>query len=204
MLFREIQLETHLLDELKTFYVETLGFKVLNQRKHQFTLSAGTTKLTFKRTREDHEPFYHFAVNIPENLFAEAKRWLSEKATLLIEDGKDEFHFEAWNAHAIYCEDPAGNIVEFIARHNLPKKGDAPFHPEQILNISEVGIPVEDVGLFCREVRQSLRLPLFDGNEKNFAALGDEKGLFIVVPVKRPWFPTSRPAGPFQPIVQLG
>ncbi|MEL6821146.1 MAG: VOC family protein [Calditrichota bacterium] len=203
MRFREIKLETHLLDEQREFYENTLGFKITAKRKHNFSLAAGKTILTFTRVREEIEPFYHFAFNIPSAQFESCKEWLKAKTSLLEEDGENVFHFENWNAKAIYFKDPAGNIVEFIARHNLPAGASAAFTPNNIQNISEVGIPVEDVGLFCREVRQAMRLPLFDGNEKDFAALGDEYGLFIVVPVNRNWFPTKDSAGPFQPIVEL-
>lgn len=204
MRFREIKLETHLLDEQREFYEKTLGFKIISKRKHSFSIAAGKTTLTFTRVQEDVEPFYHFAFNIPSNLFASCKEWLETKTSLLEENGETVIQFESWNAKAVYFKDPAGNIVECIARHNLPAGKSGTFSPDDIQNVSEVGIPVEDVGLFCREVRQAMRLPLFDGNERDFAALGDEYGLFIVVPVSRNWFPTEDPAGPFQPVVELG
>jgi hypothetical protein len=37
---------------------------------------------------------------------------------------------------------PAGNIVEFIARHNLVSDSDGDFKSADILNISEIGLAV--------------------------------------------------------------
>ena len=37
-------------------------------------------------------------------------------------------------------------------------------------------------------------LPHFSGDRRTFSAVGDDRGLFIVVPVGRPWLFTDRPA----------
>jgi len=39
-----------------------------------------------------------------------------------------------------------------------------------------------------------LGLPHFSGNRRDFSAVGDDRGLFIVVPVGRPWLFTEEPA----------
>jgi hypothetical protein len=36
-------------------------------------------------------PFYHFAINIPKNKFAEAKRWLLSRIEILSVEEKDQF-----------------------------------------------------------------------------------------------------------------
>ena len=117
---------------------------------------------------------------------------------MIEKDGADQFHFETWNADAVYFFDPAGNVVELIARHNLRNASKKPFSGDSILCISEIAYPVEDVTLFCQHLKAELKLKLYSGDEKNFAALGDEDGLVIVVPVGRHWYPTQIPAESFQ------
>ncbi len=200
----ELQLQTHKLDALKKFYRDRLELPVIAEKKRYFIVQAGTSRIKFSKAEEREEPFYHFAFNIPENQLAEAKRWLAARVPLISQDGRDEFHFENWNADAIYFYDPAGNIVEFIARHNLKNASKQPFSSNSILCVSEIGQAVENVRLFSQHIRQELKLKLWDGDEQGYAALGDEEGLFIIVPVERPWFPAGKPAEDFPVFVNLG
>ena len=200
----ELQLETHRLDELKKFYTKTLELPLLSESKKGFSFQAGLTKIKFSRASQWEEPFYHFAFNIPENQIEEAKRWLSSRVQLIEKGGQDLFYFESWNAVALYFYDPAGNIVEFIARHNLRNRSQAQFSGKSILSVSEIGYAVEDVHLFCEHIKQELNLTLWDGDEKQFAAVGDEEGLFIVVSQDRPWFPVDKPAESYPVLVNVG
>jgi hypothetical protein len=125
----------------------------------------------------------HFAVNVPPQRFGDAVGWARERAELV----EDDVPFEAWRARSAYFFDPAGNIVELIARERAP--GDDLF-----LEISEVGFPVTDVGAAVDWLESELGLPWFSGNRRDFAAVGDDRGLLIVVPVGRPWLFTDVPA----------
>lgn len=82
---------------------------------------------------------YHFAINVPQNQFEDAVTWLSDRVELLsdTETGDSEIFFEDWNAHAVYCLDPAGNLLELIARHDLSNDSDRPFGSENFLEVSE-------------------------------------------------------------------
>lgn len=125
----------------------------------------------------------HFAVNVPPERFEEAVAWARERVTLL----HDDVAFPNWRARAAYFYDPAGNIVELIARER------APGH-ELFLEVSEIGLPVEDVGRAVTFLESELDLPHFDGDRREFSAVGDDRGLFIVVSVGRPWLFTDEPA----------
>jgi catechol-2,3-dioxygenase len=125
----------------------------------------------------------HFAINVPPERFGEAVDWARARVDLVEED----VPFEAWRARSAYFFDPAGNIVELIARERAP--GD-----ELFLEISEVGLPVVEVGAAVEWLESELGLPFFSGNRRDFAAVGDDRGLFIVVPVGRPWLFTDVPA----------
>jgi hypothetical protein len=71
---------------------------------------------------------YHFAFNIPENQIRSAKEWLMPRTVLLKdEQGNDYFQHSGWNSEAVYFKDPAGNILEFIARHDLSNAVDGDF-----------------------------------------------------------------------------
>lgn len=139
-----LTLQTNELEIMKGFYTQYLGFSICEERLNAFQIQVGTSILEFTNENVIGEPYYHFAFNIPANQFQEAKEWLKEKTTLLLEDGEDEADFSFWSAHACYFEDPAGNIVELIARHNMNPNNEAPFSVNAILNISEIGLTVQD------------------------------------------------------------
>jgi len=136
------------------------------------------------------------AFNIPENQLAAAKRWLTTRVPLLQNGASDEWFFADWNAHAVYYLDAAGNILEFIARHNLPTATQQPFTWQSILAASEIGLATPHVRDFCQQLKTHLGLERWRGNDTDFAAVGDEDGLFIVAVSGRPWNGNESPAQP--------
>jgi hypothetical protein len=151
------------------------------------------TDLLFIQAPTDFHGAYHFAFNIPENQFHAAKSWISARIPLLHEEsGKDEFRSESWNSDSVYFKDAAGNVLEFIARHNLKNAVEGDFDGKQILNISEIGLPSENVIEFANELGTKLGLPVFkqEPNE-TFTPLGDDDGLFILPIKNRIWIPNS-------------
>jgi hypothetical protein len=125
----------------------------------------------------------HFAVNVPPDRFEEAVDWGRSQAELIQED----VPFEMWRARAAYYFDPVGNLVELIARERAP--GD-----ELLMEVSEIGLPVAEVGAAVEFLMDELGLPHFSGDREGFSAVGDDHGLFILVPVGRDWLFTDRPA----------
>ena len=106
-------------------------------------------------------------------------------------NGDDEYHFASWNAHACYFRDPAGNILEFIARHNLKNDRPGEFSARDILAASEIGVVVDDVPGLATDVDRQLGLRPFAGTSAaDFAALGDDPlpllGLRASGPEQRP------------------
>ena len=156
-------------------------------------VKAGETDLVFTWAPTDFDGAYHFAFNIPENQFHGAKVWISERIALLHdESGKDEFNSENWNSDSVYFKDTAGNVLEFIARHNLKNIADRDFDSKQILNISEIGLPSENVLELANELCTKLGLSVFK-QEPNatFTPVGDDNGLFILPINNRIWIPNS-------------
>lgn len=204
MQIAELKIFTNKLASQKNFYCDVLGLKLESKDDESFSVFFGFSKLTFIENTTIGNPYYHFAVNIPENKLYEVIDWLKVKNVQLIKyESSDIVDFPNWNAHSVYFYDAQGNIVEFIARHNLLNKSEIPFEPSQMLCISEAGMPVNNVGLFCKLLEEKLGENLWWGNYNTFAAMGDENGLFIVVTTNRSWFPTNRPSNPFPLEVKL-
>ncbi|MBT9587106.1 hypothetical protein IV102_27435 [bacterium] len=130
-------------------------------RRFFLRIQAGTSRLIF---RPGPSAPYHFAFNLPRNQMGQAHEWLSGRLPLPSdEEGQSVMSFPRWNAHSVYFTDPAGNILECIARHNLANHSRLPFGPSRWLEISEVGLVVEDVAASAAMLSSALSLTYFDG-----------------------------------------
>jgi len=193
MNIKSLTLTTRDLGAQRDFYTGLLGFPVETDDEVGLALRVGFTLLRFV-PGEIGGP-YHFAFNVPEDRFAEARAWLEQRVTLLADDtGETTFHSEDWNADIAYFRDAGGNILEFIARHTLPAAPGSGFSVADVLGVSELGLPVADVPGTVRELQRRFGLPLYGEASPTFTPLGDAEGLLIVVPVGRGWFPTGEPA----------
>lgn len=199
MKFTEMTLWSGQLQETEAFYTETLGFALIEQGLEHFTIQAGATLITFRLARENESPYYHFALNVPENKFTEAKQWLAARVSLVLEQGEDEVFFASWNAHAVYFKDPSGNIVEWIARHNLPSGISHDFSIDDIMGVSEIGIVASEVIPFVRRLNGA-GMPNWREDDPGLTPVGDEYGLLIVVRDKREWYFSSRIPARFYPV----
>ena len=188
--FPEMTLYTSKLEETHNFYATVLKFPIIEFDATQFSMQIGESILRFKAVKDGSNPFYHFAFNIPSNKHEKAKKWLSEKTPLLTYPGTDVdlFYFDFWDAHAMYFEDPSGNIGEFIARHTLDNDRDGAFGISDLLCISEIGTPVENPDDFGKALKKAYGLETY--GEEMF--VGDENGLFVVPPVGRLWYPENK------------
>lgn len=190
MKIESIKMRANHLPEMKLFYTEIMGFPLMNNTEDSFQISAGKTTVEFQRAED--EPFYHFAFDIPDNQFEEAKNWVKQRVPLLTEDGEDEVFFEHFPARAFYFLDPAGNIVELIARPNITEKSDVPFSMASVYYASEMSLVVDDPTEAYEKLDQ-LGIPERDRKEPNPAGLtfmGErEDGSFLLLtPPGRRWF----------------
>jgi catechol 2,3-dioxygenase-like lactoylglutathione lyase family enzyme len=189
-----LELQTHILDELRAFYSQTLGLPIADETPDAVAFQAGGTRLTFQRVADGTQPYYHVAFNIPENKLALAKAWLEERVTLLrhAETGEDVITFPAWDAHALFFYDPAGSLLELIARHTLPNAAEGPFTPADILYASEIALKAPDQAVAAARIREAFGLTHY---QDVLSFLGDEHGLLIASPKDRLWIPEFRKAG---------
>lgn len=172
------------LGPLRDFYEGRLGLPTVASADDEVCFQAGQSELCFRRHPEP--ALYHFAFNIAPAKIESAFAWLQGRAPLRMPDVVD---FPNWNAHAVYFVDPLGNILEFIARHDMPSADTSDFGTADIWGVSEIGVVVDDVAEAVRDFQQRLSLPVYKGSVSNeFAALGDDEGLLIVVRTGRPWF----------------
>ncbi len=202
MHIRDIMLYTADFEQQRTFYTETLGFPVAEQDDNSFTLRAGWTRLTFRPSRDNSRHIHHIAFNIPPHQVVTALTWTEARTSLLQHEGNKivDFSTTTWQARSCYFEDATGNVLEWIGRQRTPAP-HAPdaFSPANVLGVGEIGFALEEPAKLTQMLRDTLDLPVFDGDpDGSFCALGDDHGLLIVVETGRNWLPTdNRPSGKY-------
>lgn len=82
LLHRRVELRARDPEELGEYYGSVWGFDV-EESRGVWSVRAGSTELVFAPATDDTDPFYHFAFNIPEHRFVDAKQWLSQRGPLL-------------------------------------------------------------------------------------------------------------------------
>ncbi len=189
----EIKLFTNRLDDLKDFYYRIMELPIIKSSNTAFTVEVGSSKLTFELNDTVINPYYHFAFNIVESKNKLALKWLeSRNINLNRINDSDDYYSESWNSHAIYFYDPAGNIVELIARHNLEHPSDSDFTYEDMLNISEIGLPSEDVIELSEFLQFQYSEQIYISGNSMFTPIGDEEGLFILSSLDRDWLGSNK------------
>lgn len=177
---------------MKAFYGKTLDLRLLDEMADRFTVEAGETRVTFVTsadTADGRTPFYHFAFNIPENKILDALEWQKARTPLLPIPARNRaagfppevVDYSHWNAHSVFFLDPAGNVVEYIARHDLKNAGNGRFDWADILYVSEIALVADDVPGMAAEVSKGAALAQYRGGDEQFMAMGDEYGLVLVM-----------------------
>lgn len=192
----QIQIKTNDIQKTKTFYQNLFGLFILENDSKSITFQAGTSILKFVEDA-NFNSIYHFAFNIPENQLEQAILWCKNKVDLIVlEDKSVVTNFENWNAHSIYFFDHNGNLLEFIARHDLNNEQVGEFNSASILNICEIGIVTENPLELGNQLVEEHGLHFFSQNDNTdkFSAIGDHEGLLILVQPTRNWYPTQIPS----------
>ena len=192
MLIRRLELPALDLVAQRDYYAYVLDLPA-HLEDDYLLVKAGKTDIIFTQAPSGWMGQYHFCFNIPENQFLQAKGWLSKRIPLLKDaQGVDEFKSDSWNSISLYFKDSAGNILEFIARHDQKNATEILFNSEQILQVSEIGLPSRDVASFAKELCEKLGVSVYkqEPNE-TFTPIGDEEGLFILPIENRIWYPNT-------------
>ena len=192
----EIEINTDNLLETEHFYSNVLGLSLVNKEQNTISYLAGQSKLTFLKST-DQKPTYHFAFNIPHNKLDEAINWATVRLSLIENtDNGLVANFDSWNAKAIYFQDNNNNILEFIARFDLSNSTTNPFDISSIQSISEIGIVTDSPLNLAEKMVKENNLSYYSKStySEQFAALGNDNGLFVIVENNRNWYPTKQKA----------
>ncbi len=183
---------------LRPFYADALDLPV-SDTDDGFIVAIGESAMAFRRAAAttDADPFYHIAFSVPAGSIDAAADWLADRTELLTNEGRERFRYEFLDATAVYATDPAGNVLELLARDGRDGAGAdtaAAFGPRSLLDVAEIGVVTEDVRGTAAALDE-----LFDLQgtpDDSFAYLGGRDGAFVVVTPGRSWFPTEQPAAP--------
>ena len=189
MRIKELKLYTKDLSKQTEFYANTLGLKLVENKDKFSVFQIGKTRLFFEQNNSFRP--YHFAINISSNKEHEALYWLKQRVEILKYEAHEIQDFSNWNAKAIYFYDKDKNIVEFIARKNLDHRSESEFNSNDLLEVSEIGLPVKTIESTYNALNKITPLQIYDGGLQKFCAIGDEHGLFICINKNlKDWFPT--------------
>lgn len=190
MKIKVLTLYTTQIEAQKKFYSDTLGLKILQANEREISFKIGDSILRFIYSTKS-KP-YHFAFNIPPNKVKKALKWLKHRVEIQKDRDTEIVDFPAWNAESIYFYDPDKNILEFIARKDLDNKNSDPFSPQDLLEISEIGLATNDFKGKFDFLISEVGVAKYGGGKEVFCALGSETGLFILIDLSRKdWFPTN-------------
>ena len=192
---------------MRRYYEQTLELKATTT-EDKLTIHAGNTLLTYTHTTQHETPWYHLAFDVPQNKLFQARDWLLKRTKLKPRrpgpmshpDYPDVASFTHWNATSVFFWDPAGNLLEYIARHTLDNDRKGPFTPDDVLHVSEIGLMVDNVKQRAAEISMATNLPDYIGANDHFHPLGDHHALVICFPTNRNWrMPdnTTRPTRPY-------
>jgi catechol-2,3-dioxygenase len=196
MKLEHIQIHSNNIQQTAIFYQDVLELPIIEKKTNSISIQAGNSVLEFVQNPAI-KSIYHLAFNIANNKLDEAIQWCKNKVDLIvIEDQNVITNFENWNANAVYFYDNNGNLLEFIARHDLDNSQTEAFSSKSILNISEIGIVNENPLELGKQLVAKHGLEFFSKNTNSelFAAIGDDEGLLIMVKPNRNWYPTQTPS----------
>ncbi|EON70364.1 hypothetical protein [Lysinibacillus sphaericus] len=199
MKITKVKLYAYDLPKLKEFYCEKLGLALLTSNDSFFEIAVGESMITFERISTSVNKQYHFAFNIPSNLFVQAKNWVKGRVDILQLDQQDEVYFERIKAHSFYFYDPEENVVELIARSEVNPHSDTDaFLPAHLLNIGEINLTTDSIHEVATYLIEHGILPCY-GEEVHIDALtfmgNYEDGTNILLgPSKRNWYFSNKDA----------
>jgi len=199
MKITKVKLYVHDVQKMEQFYVDLLGFALLERTADHFTIAVGESRMIFEKIYSYIPKQYHFALNIPSNLFQQAKIWTKEHVGLLDSEGQDEVYFEFLKAYSCYFYDPEGNIVEFIARQEINSKHDAAnFSVEQVLHIGEINLTTDGILAIAEQLKKYAIKPIANKEIQldglNFLGNYEDGANILLGPSKRLWYFSDKKA----------
>jgi len=197
MQISKVKLYIYDIHKMMDFYCRTLGFKLLEEAEHFFEIAAGESIIRFEYIHSSVEKQYHFAFNIPSNLFQQAKKWAQKNVGILSVEEQDEVYFKSLDAYSCYFYDPEDNVVEFIARQEKnPKVNTNVFSIDHVINIAEINLTTDAI-LSVADCLKGYGITPLKGGEIRTDALTfmGENGVNILLgPSERIWYFSTKKA----------
>jgi len=151
-------------------------------------------------------PQYHYSIGIPSNQIENCLDWINkrnEEAQLNgwpqaeiwkdADTGAEIVRRDLYNSLSIFLKDPAGNIIEILARTDADDPNDqaeGEFKPEMFRGITEVGVVANDVRKIADTIKNTFQVQEVDGSSNSYKPIGGPKGLLKLTVPGRVWFPT--------------
>ncbi|MDP8208946.1 MAG: hypothetical protein P9L92_19945 [Candidatus Electryonea clarkiae] len=198
MIIKKIKLMSRKLDALEKTYADQFQFPIVERDVNRMDLQVGNSILSFNRADMDTIPYYHFAIGIPSKCLQQAKLWLSARAQILGRGNEKEFFYSYLaGAQAVFFTDASENIGELVSRRERPEFDDRAFSLKNLLGITEIGLPVNDVDSARDQIAEAFGLQDSVIKLPQFTAIGNFEGSIDIVPVGRNWLPTEKGAALF-------
>ncbi len=181
------------IEEMAEFYAGLMEFPIEARTRDTLVVRAGATRLSFEHVEWDEgrtPPWYHVAFNVPQNQIVSVRDWQLERTPFdnnpeapRHPDHPDIVHFAHWDAHAVFFRDPAGNMLEHIARHTLDYSRPGRFTSRDIACCSEIALVLndEDVRPGADSIGEAAGVGRYVSSSSRFVALGDENGLVLIM-----------------------
>ncbi|GAB3292192.1 hypothetical protein GCM10027511_05110 [Hymenobacter humi] len=196
MRITDLHLLTSDLAGTEAFYTQQLELPLVESTPDGISFRVGQSTLHFRAAPAAQQPFYHIAFAIALQQVDAAHAWMATRAEILPYAADAPIaDFPNWRARAFYFHDNNGNILECIGRATVPASQGV-FSAASLHGLCEVGLALPDVAHDCEEIAATYQVPFYARGPRlaDFAALGDDEGLFIASAVGRGWLPTHRPA----------
>jgi hypothetical protein len=186
------------------FWGERLGLPVREGPAGACEVSLRASTIRFEQASPGVDPRYHFAINVPQGSIAAAAAWIADRHELLAfhgdpdeEEGATVVHSDRGTS-AFYFLDGGGNVAELIDNSHLTNGSGAPFGPESLLEIAEIGLATADTQATRAVIQEALSAGVLWGGQDGslLTAIGDDHGVVIVAPTGRGWIPVGLPARP--------
>lgn len=190
MRIRKVTIPTSDIAASASFFQDVLDLEV-----DRSTVSLGWSQIEFISGNDLENGGLHLAFNVAYRQFDQATDWLRQRTALQQDSyGNDSFALGGyWQSKSIYFEGPDGSILELIGRRRLGgSSSTAPFNGSDLICVSEIGLPTDNLDSLVAESARVLGIAALAPPSNEFAAIGDDNGLFIGVVGNRPWFPENR------------
>jgi catechol 2,3-dioxygenase-like lactoylglutathione lyase family enzyme len=187
----EVELLSDDLSATEKFYKKVLGLSALSSGKEVLYFQIGYTKLIFRKSENMH-PVYHFAIDVPNNRFTEALRFVKDKTAIIPVGAQETADFTNWNAESFYFFDNNGNILECITRYPNKTYSTEPFSSKSFISVNEIGLVSNNVPALADLLYKTEGIPIYTRQPRsdNFTVSGNDEGLFIIASKGRDWYPT--------------